>query len=361
MFASSAGHYLIVRQLLNARTSVDYANNNGHTSLMVASQNNHVDCIRALCENGATIGKALPHWSGQWTALIFARSHGCRQAELALEQATDMDRSGRTCYVCGERASTIDHEGKVSPSMACVCSGCLRSASSPSSPALRPTGTTDADLEPDLVDDCWESDDPMDDLELLGDDDAFELARQRKRTQVAASLIQQLARCMLARQIARGLRRARNLQLWTEAVDQAWADTAIEIKSNVLREWHSYVQHTRPSAIARISNPFELVVTAGKLLEATLAKYRIRPSSEGLGRRLEQWLMHRHPLERPPHISRAIDKFLRIRNRLVHQFRVTSLPDQDRTEFVALFKTLMRLTTDGTPELPAPPSSSLPD
>ena len=55
MYASSCGHDLCARALLEAGADINYKPPNGPTALMMACQNVHEQCTRALLEAGAAL------------------------------------------------------------------------------------------------------------------------------------------------------------------------------------------------------------------------------------------------------------------------------------------------------------------
>ena len=70
--------------LLGAGASVDQANNDGDTSLYIASQNGHVEVVRALVEAGASVDQA--NNDGR-TPLFMASQNGHVEVVKALLEA----------------------------------------------------------------------------------------------------------------------------------------------------------------------------------------------------------------------------------------------------------------------------------
>eukprot|EP00966_Prymnesium_polylepis_P110459 2555579-Prymnesium_polylepis.2 len=110
--------------------------------------------------------------------------------------------------------------------------------------------------------------------------------------------------------------RQMNLERVTWELDK----TAKKVARSVLRAWHNYVQHTRPSAVARIVNPVELVITAAKLIESKVT--RVHQVGVSLGEKLAAFCLQ-------PAARDAATRLLRQRNRIAHDVVVNELTNRD--------------------------------
>ncbi|MCX5925066.1 MAG: ankyrin repeat domain-containing protein [Candidatus Dependentiae bacterium] len=82
--ASSRGRTDIVRMLVGAGATIDYANASGHTPLIVACTNDHIDTVGALLRCGANVNAVDPVGG---TSLLQACENGNEEMVLMLCQA----------------------------------------------------------------------------------------------------------------------------------------------------------------------------------------------------------------------------------------------------------------------------------
>ena len=98
MLAAGNGHVEMARLLLAAGADKDLQNRFGNTALMRAAENGHVEIARLLLEAGADRGLDLHNRFGN-TALMLAAGNGhVEMARLLLEAGADQDRLGQAGY-----------------------------------------------------------------------------------------------------------------------------------------------------------------------------------------------------------------------------------------------------------------------
>ena len=144
---------------------------------------------------------------------------------------------------------------------------------------------------------------------------------------------------------ARERAREENLERKTRAVDERVAEFAEARARSALRAWHRYVQHARPSAVARISNSVELAITVTKLIEREVTA-RVRQVGLSLADKIKAVCPQSE-------VRDAADRLCSQRNMIAHNVGVNELTDRDA--FVRDFEHVIegvRLTDVTEPEVP---------
>jgi len=107
MIASNNGHSEVVKLLLEKGADIEAKNENGRTSLMMASHKGHSEIVKLLLENGANI--EAKNVNGE-TSLMYASSNGNSEVvKLLLEKGADIEAKENDGYTSLMWASHNGH------------------------------------------------------------------------------------------------------------------------------------------------------------------------------------------------------------------------------------------------------------